>query len=82
MAEFTKEQLIEQAREKIKALKMSVTQSAFKDIRPELELDLALTEIALAALTAQEDNRIEYTRRVEAELITARARIALLEGLK
>ena len=53
MAEFTKEQLIEQAREKIKALKMSVTQSAFKDIRSELELDLSLAEIALAALTEQ-----------------------------
>lgn len=50
---FTKDQLIEHAREKIKVLKMSVTQSAFKDIRPELELDLALAEMAMAGMEAE-----------------------------
>lgn len=51
MAEFTKEQLIAQAQENVKALKMASVQNAFKDIRPAIELDLRLAEIALAALT-------------------------------
>lgn len=50
---FTKERLIEQARENVKALKMAAVQNAFKDIRPAIELDLHLAEIALAALTAE-----------------------------
>ena len=82
MAEFTKEQLIERARENVESLKFASTQHAFEKAFPAIEIDIRLAEIALASLTAQEDNRIEYTRRVEAELITARARIALLEGLK
>lgn len=52
MAEFTKEQLVAQAQENVKALKMAAVQSAFKEIRPAIELDLRLAEIALAALTA------------------------------
>ncbi|MCI1899292.1 MAG: DUF551 domain-containing protein [Enterobacter sp.] len=50
---FTKEQLIAQARENVKALKMAVVQNAFKDIRPAIELDLALAELALAGMEAE-----------------------------
>ncbi|WP_376785176.1 hypothetical protein [Atlantibacter hermannii] len=52
---FTKEHLIEQARENVKALKMAAVQSAFKEIRPAIELDLRLAEIALAALESRAD---------------------------
>jgi len=51
MTEFTKEQLIAQAQENVKALKMAAVQNAFKEIRPAIELDLRLAEIALAVLT-------------------------------
>ncbi|CAI9399281.1 DUF551 domain-containing protein [Lelliottia sp. T2.26D-8] len=50
---FTKEQLLNQARENVKALKMAVVQNAFKDIRPAIELDLALAELALAGMEAE-----------------------------
>lgn len=50
---YTKEQLLNQARENVKALKMAVVQNAFKDIRPAIELDLALAELALAGMEAE-----------------------------
>ena len=52
---FTKEQLIDQARENVRALKMAAVQSAFKEVRPAIELDLNLAEIALAALESRAD---------------------------
>ncbi|WP_220703767.1 hypothetical protein [Citrobacter braakii] len=79
MTRFTKEQLSGLARENVRVLTLAAKQHPGQ---PVIAMDLRLAEIALDALTAPEDNRIEYTRRVEAELITARARIALLEGLK
>ena len=53
MNPFTKEQLLNQARENVKALKMAVVQNAFKDIRHAIELDLALAEITLAGMEAE-----------------------------
>ena len=51
---FTKEQLIARAREKVKSLEFSVTQTAFADIRAELEEKLELARIALASLEAKD----------------------------
>lgn len=48
---FTKEQLRERAREKVKSLEFAVTQNAFADSRAELEEELELARIALASLT-------------------------------
>lgn len=50
---FTKEQLRERAREKVKSLEFAVTQNAFADSRAELEEELELARIALASLTAE-----------------------------
>ncbi|MDR9909382.1 hypothetical protein [Enterobacter hormaechei] len=47
----TNEQLIEHARENVKALRMAAVQTAFKAARPAIEKDLKLAEIALATLT-------------------------------
>ncbi len=52
MAEFTKEQLIERARENVNSLKFASTQHAFEQAFPAIEIDIRLAEIALAALTA------------------------------
>lgn len=49
---FTKEQLRERAREKVKSLEFAVTQTAFADSRAELEGELELARIALASLEA------------------------------
>ncbi|EHG2952873.1 DUF550 domain-containing protein [Salmonella enterica subsp. diarizonae serovar 53:r:z35] len=51
--QFTKEQLRERAREKVKSLEFAVTQNAFADSRAELEEELELARIALASLTAE-----------------------------
>lgn len=48
----TNEQLIEHARENVKALRMAAVQTAFKAARPAIEKDLKLAEIALSPLTA------------------------------
>lgn len=50
---FTKEQLRERAREKVKSLEFAVTQNAFADSRAELEEELELARIALTSLTAE-----------------------------
>lgn len=50
---FTKEQLRERAREKVKSLEFAVTQNAFADSRAELEEELELARIALASLTTE-----------------------------
>ncbi|MCJ7341787.1 hypothetical protein LPQ20_20835 [Klebsiella pneumoniae] len=50
---IAKEQLIEHARENVKALRMAAVQVAFKAARPALESDLKLAEIALATLTGE-----------------------------
>ncbi|HCZ5289039.1 TPA: hypothetical protein O3J34_004286 [Salmonella enterica subsp. enterica serovar Saintpaul str. CFSAN004154] len=44
-------ELIEHARENVKALRLAAKQSAFKSARPAIERDLKLAEIALATLT-------------------------------
>lgn len=53
MSTITREQLRERAREKVKSLEFSVTQSAFADSRAELEEELELARIALASLEAE-----------------------------
>ncbi|EKI6153836.1 DUF551 domain-containing protein [Salmonella enterica] len=53
MTRFTKEQLRERAREKVKSLEFAVTQNAFADSRAELEEELELARIALTSLTAE-----------------------------
>lgn len=60
MAEFTKEQLIARAKLKINSLRGAVTQSAFTEIGSGLEVDLRLTEIALEALTAVQEQEPVY----------------------
>lgn len=51
--QFTKEQLTERARRKVKELEFAITQSAFTSIRDGLEEELELARIALASLTAE-----------------------------
>ncbi|HCJ8602424.1 TPA: hypothetical protein NV717_002940 [Escherichia coli] len=53
MSTITKEQLRERARQKVKSLEFSITQTAFADIRAELEEELELARIALASLEAE-----------------------------
>lgn len=53
MSTITRERLRERAREKVKSLEFSVTQSAFADSRAELEEELDLARIALASLEAE-----------------------------
>lgn len=53
MSAITKEQLRERAREKVKSLEFSITQTAFADSRAELEEELELARIALASLEAE-----------------------------
>lgn len=50
---FTKEQLIERARENVKSLKFASTQHAFEKAFPDIEIDIRLAEIALASLEAE-----------------------------
>ncbi|WP_251842159.1 hypothetical protein [Enterobacter hormaechei] len=50
---FTKEQLIERARENVKSLKFASTQQAFEKAFPAIEIDIHLAEIALASLEAE-----------------------------
>lgn len=52
MSTITREQLSERAREKVKSLEFSITQTAFADSRAELEEELELARIALASLEA------------------------------
>lgn len=51
--QFTKEQLTERARRKVKELEFAITQSAFTSIRDGLEEELELARIALASLEAE-----------------------------
>lgn len=53
MSTITREQLRERAREKVKSLEFSITQTAFADTRAELEEELELARIALASLEAE-----------------------------
>ena len=52
MSTITREQLRARAREKVKSLEFSITQTAFADSRAELEEELELARIALASLEA------------------------------
>ncbi|MDU7342612.1 hypothetical protein [Enterobacter sp.] len=51
--EFTKDRLRACAREKVKSLEFSITQTAFADSRAELEEELELARIALASPEAE-----------------------------
>ncbi|WP_249933922.1 hypothetical protein [Escherichia coli] len=51
--EITREQFRERAREKVKSLEFSITQTAFADSRAELEEELELARIALVSLEAE-----------------------------
>ena len=53
MSTITREQLRARAREKVKSLEFSITQTAFADSRAELEEELELARIALASLEAE-----------------------------
>lgn len=57
--QFTKEQLTERARRKVKELEFAITQSAFTSIRDGLEEELELARIALAALN---DEPVAYNQ--------------------
>jgi len=63
MAEFTKEQLIERARENVNSLKFASTQHAFEQAFPAIEIDIRLAEIALAALTVSMEQEPIYQLR-------------------
>ncbi|MDU2018910.1 MAG: hypothetical protein E6736_01440 [Leclercia adecarboxylata] len=91
MAEFTKEQLIERARENAESLKFASTQHAFEKAFPAIEIDIRLAEIALAALTASpfgftegDEHGMCYEPRHADRLNYPSAvyRLPLLEGLK
>lgn len=56
MSNFSKEELLEHARENVKALRFAARQSAFKSARPAIERDLKLAEIALASLETNFDS--------------------------
>lgn len=53
ITKFTKDQLTERARRKVKELEFAITQSAFTSIRDGLKEELELARIALASLTAE-----------------------------
>ncbi|EPX7616594.1 hypothetical protein QM091_09350 [Enterobacter roggenkampii] len=53
MSTITREQLRARAREKVKSLEFSITQTAFADSRAELEEELELARIELASLEAE-----------------------------
>lgn len=53
MSTITRERLRERARDKVKSLEFSITQTAFADSRAELEEELELARIALASLEAE-----------------------------
>lgn len=53
MSTITREQLRERARAKVNSLEFSIAQTAFADLRSELEEELELARIALASLEAE-----------------------------
>lgn len=50
---LTKEQMLERARENVKALKMASRQHAFESAREEILADLQLAELALSAMDSE-----------------------------
>ncbi|WP_409243698.1 hypothetical protein [Enterobacter cloacae] len=67
MSTITREQLRARAREKVKSLEFSITQTAFADSRAELEEELELARIALASLEAEavcviDQSNIDYLK--------------------
>jgi len=50
MTGFTTQQLLERAEENVKALRLASRQHAFSNVRPAIETDLRLAEIALERL--------------------------------
>ncbi len=52
--------LLERARNKVQSIEFALTQSAFAEIRAELENDLELARIALASLEVEPDERVAY----------------------
>ena len=67
MAEFTKEQLINLARENVRVLKQAAMQHK---VQPVIAMDLRLAEIALAALTAgMEQEPVAYIAKYESGTI-------------
>lgn len=52
--------LLERARNKVQSIEFALTQSAFAEIRAELEDDLELARIALASLEVEPDERAAY----------------------
>ncbi|EAM1386816.1 hypothetical protein EHN65_00600 [Salmonella enterica] len=59
MIAIPNERLRERAREKVMGLELAVTQTAFADSRAELEEELELARIALAALTAEPEAYVD-----------------------
>lgn len=52
-SKLTREQLLERARENVKALKMASRQTAFESAREEILADLQLAELALSAMDSE-----------------------------
>jgi len=92
MTKFTKEQLIERARENVESLKFASTQHAFEKAFPAIEIDIRLAEIALAALTEQPVGFYRASRHGDGYYLANNMeqtlgtiplyRLPLLEGLK
>nr|WP_241721871.1 hypothetical protein [Raoultella sp. HC6] len=60
-SKLTREQLLERARENVKALKMASRQHAFESAREEILADLQLAEYALARLEGVDSEPVAYT---------------------
>lgn len=59
-SELTREQMLERARENVKALKMASRQHAFESAREEILADLQLAEYALACLEGVDSEPVAY----------------------
>lgn len=60
-SKLTREQMLERARENVKALKMASRQHAFESAREEILADLQLTEYALARLEGVDSEPVAWT---------------------
>ncbi|ELY3801458.1 hypothetical protein SMX70_004629, partial [Cronobacter sakazakii] len=64
MSEISKAALAEACEEKVKQLEFSVKQSAFDSVRQELETELQIARVALAALREQAEP-VAWTEKCE-----------------
>lgn len=64
-SKLTREQMLERARENVKALKMASRQHAFESAREEILADLQLAEYALARLEGVDSEPVAFTEKHE-----------------